>query len=183
MHTATHLFASWLVADMVSKNNRERLSLTVSGLVPDMDVLPAAVTAITGGTQKMAETYQQYHHVLAHNFTMALIVVCVALIINKGKYRVAFWAFIIFHIHLLADILGSAGPNRSIWAIKYLFPVSQKEVLFQGQWALNSWQNIIITIVLMAGIIYTAKIKGYSLVSLLSKRVDRIFVETIKNRL
>lgn len=117
MHIATHLFASWLVADAVSKNNRERLSLTVSGLIPDMDVLPAAVAAITGGTQKIAETYQQYHHVLAHNVTAALILVCAILMINKGKGRVAFWAFIIFHIHLLADILGSAGPNGSIWSI------------------------------------------------------------------
>ncbi|MDO9026567.1 MAG: metal-dependent hydrolase [bacterium] len=183
MHIATHLFASWLVADAVSKNNRERLSLTVSGLIPDMDVLPAAVTAITGGPQKMAETYQQYHHVLAHNFTVALVIGCVALILNKGNCRVAFWAFIIFHLHLLADILGSAGPNGSIWSIKYLYPFSHNEILFQWQWVLNSWQNITITIVLIAGIIYTAKIKGYSLISLLSKRADRIFVETLRNRL
>jgi hypothetical protein len=182
MHIATHFFASWLLADAVSENDRERGMLTLSGVLPDIDVLPAALMAFTGSSQTITDVYQKYHHVLAHNFTFAIILSAAVLLLTRGKYKAALWAFIIFHLHLLFDLLGSAGPDGSIWALHYLYPFSPKPLVFNGQWALNAWPNIVITLALMAFTIYQAKRKGYSPLVLISKKADRIFVETLRNR-
>ncbi len=182
MHLATHFFVSWLLADVVAENDRERCILTFSGILPDIDILPATLMGFSGRSQTIIDVYQKYHHVLAHNFTAALILSAAVLLLTRRKYKTALWAFIIFHLHLLFDLLGSAGPDGSIWAINYLYPFSQTPLEFNGQWALNAWPNIIITLALMAFTIYQAKRKGYSPISMISKKADRIFVETISNR-
>ena len=88
------------------------------------------------------------------------------------------------HLHLLQDLLGSRGSGATdIWPIHYLEPLS-KELTFawSGQWALASWQNTTITVVLMVYVLALAVRRGYSPVGLFSTRGDAAFVETLRRR-
>ena len=64
----------------------------------------------------------------------------------------AFLVFISFHLHLLCDLIGARGPDGDQWPIPYLKPFSNAvQLTWHGQWALNAWQNFVITGLLLAG--------------------------------
>jgi hypothetical protein len=52
----------------------------------------------------------------------------------------------------------------------------------KGQWALNAWPNIAITIALLAVVFVLAWKRGYSPVELFSRRADEKFVATLRRR-
>jgi hypothetical protein len=55
-------------------------------------------------------------------------------------------------------------------------------LVWSGQWALSSWQNNLITVLLMAVTLYLAWRRGFSPLSLIWPRGDRVFVETLQAR-
>jgi membrane-bound metal-dependent hydrolase YbcI (DUF457 family) len=98
--------------------------------------------------------------------------------------RVAALAFAGVHLHLFEDVIGSRGPDGFQWPLPYLWPFSNSvSIAWDGQWFLNAWQNIAITIALLGATFVLARSRGYSPVGLLSARADALFVAALRRRL
>ena len=85
---------------------------------------------------------------------------------------------------MLCDLVGSRGPTTDdIWPIHYLAPLSDAaSFAWKGPWELNAWPNIAITVLLLSWAFASAIRSWYSPVGALSRRADRIFVKTVRNR-
>ncbi len=92
-------------------------------------------------------------------------------------------AVLSFHIHLLGDLVGGGGPDGERWAIAYLWPATEKlQPAWQGQWAINAWQNVVITGLLIVAVCALARRRGYSPLELLSEKADAAFVGAVRSR-
>ena len=88
-----------------------------------------------------------------------------------------------FHSHILGDVIGARGPDGYQWPIPYLLPFSRTpELVWSGQWALNAWQNFVITAIALSLTFYIAWSRGHSPLEIFSSRADRAFVETLRTR-
>ncbi len=85
----------------------------------------------------------------------------------------ALLVFISFHLHLLCDLIGARGPDGDQWPIPYLKPFSNAiQLTWHGQWALNAWQNFVITGFLLLATFWIAWRYGSSPVELVSEEVE-----------
>jgi hypothetical protein len=95
----------------------------------------------------------------------------------------ALLVFISFHLHLLCDLVGARGPDGYQWPIPYIQPFSNTvQLAWQGQWALNGWQNIILTLLLLLATLWLAWKNATSPVELFSPRASLAFVQTLRRR-
>lgn len=95
---------------------------------------------------------------------------------KQQKAVTVLFVLISFHLHLLCDVLGSRGPDGYQWPIPYLLPFSKAwQWTWQGQWALNAWPNLLITMLAIAVTFYLAWQRGYSPLELISKKIDEQF--------
>jgi len=89
-----------------------------------------------------------------------------------------------FHLHLLGDLVGSRGPDGYQWPIPYLLPFSDRwQLTWTGQWELNAWPNILLTVLFLVATLYLACKRGYSPLELISKRMDDAFVAALRRKL
>ncbi len=94
----------------------------------------------------------------------------------------AFLVFISFHLHLLCDLIGARGPDGDQWPIPYLKPFSNTmQLTWHGQWALNAWQNFVITGFLLLATFWIAWKYGSSPVELVSERGNNRFVQSVRS--
>ncbi|MFH1738398.1 MAG: metal-dependent hydrolase [bacterium] len=183
MHSTTHFLLSWLVADSAPLNRRERAIVTVAGVVPDIDALGVVAELATRGSDTPLLWWSENHHVLAHNLAFGFMYAVGAFALATKRWRTALLAFLCFHLHLLCDVIGARGPDGYQWPISYLFPFSEKwQLVWDGQWALNAWPNFFITAIALALTLYLAIKRGYSPIEMVSKKADRVFVETLRKR-
>ena len=92
--------------------------------------------------------------------------------------------FVSFHLHLLCDLLGARGPDGDQWPIPYLKPFSNAvQLTWHGQWALNAWQNFVITGLLLLATFWIAWKHGSSPVELVSDSANESFVSALRRRL
>ncbi len=183
MNLITHLLTGWALANAVPLDRRDRAIVTIASIAPDVDGLGIVVEHTPLNEIIPLHLFSDYHHVLAHNLGFGLLMFIIALIINRRKLLAPSMVFVVFHIHLLADIVGSRGPDGYQWPIPYLLPFSANcQVVWKGQWALVSWQNIAITIILMGLTIQLAWKRGYSPVEMISERADAKIIETLRAR-
>jgi inner membrane protein len=95
----------------------------------------------------------------------------------------AFLVFISFHLHLLCDLIGARGPDGDQWPIPYLQPLSNAlQLTWHGQWALNAWQNFVITGFLLLATFWIAWKQGNSPLELVSESANRSFTEALRDR-
>jgi LexA-binding, inner membrane-associated putative hydrolase len=88
-----------------------------------------------------------------------------------------------FHLHLLCDLIGARGPDGYQWPIPYLKPFSSAwQLTWHGQWALNAWQNFVITGLLLLATFWIARKYGSSPVELMSQRWNRECVDALRQR-
>ena len=183
MSPVTHFLVGWVVANADHLNRRERAAVTVSGVIPDIDSLGIIAEKLTQGSDHPLLWWSKYHHVLAHNLGFGLFVATVVFVMAKKKWLTTGLAFLSFHLHLLGDIVGARGPDGYQWPIPYLHPFSNAwEITWQGQWAINAWQNFVITGVALLITFFLACKRGYSPLEMLSTSADRAFVQTIRAR-
>ncbi|HET6267551.1 MAG TPA: metal-dependent hydrolase [Acidobacteriota bacterium] len=185
MNPVTHLLLSWTIAERSKLDLRDRKIVTWSGLVPDLDglsVIPDILHDVL--KQPPTEYFFLYHHRLTHGLPAALICSAVAAALSRSRFRTAVWAFLVFHVHLLCDLVGSRGPDPGdIWPIHYLAPLSGKlSFQWSGQWPLNAWPNIALTVLLLIYVFVQAVRKGESPLLLFSQRANEVFVATLRNR-
>ena len=184
MNPVTHFFIGWLTANTAQVERRERMLITVAGVAPDADGLVIVGDFLAEKSTEQLELWSTYHHVLGHNISFAALVMATAFLLARKRRSVtAFLAGISFHLHLLGDLIGSRGPEGHQWPMPYLLPFSNAwQWIWQGQWVLNSWQNLLITVSVMGTSFYLAWKTGYSPLEMISAKADRGFITTLRNR-
>jgi len=183
MMPVSHFLISWGAANTVNLNKRERMAVTLAGVAPDIDGFGIIAELLTKNTGHPLYWWSNYHHVIAHNILFGIITAVVCFSVAKRRFKTALMALATFHIHLLCDVLGAKGPDGSQWPIPYLLPFSKVwQWAWEGQWLLNAWQNVVITAVALAFTFYLAWRRGFSPLEIFSKKADRVFVNTLRNR-
>lgn len=183
MSPVTHLLTSWVVANMANLTLRDRVLVTMSGVVLDIDALGVIAEIATENTSTPLYWWSTYHHVLCHNIGFGLILIIIVALIAVRRWITVFLALIAFHLHLLGDLVGSRGPDDYQWPIPYLLPFSDHwQLTWQGQWTLNAWPNILFTVLLLGITFYLAWKLGYSPLEMVSKRADGAFVSMLRRK-
>ena len=183
MSPVTHFLASWVIASFPKLERRDVALVTFAGVAPDLDGLGAIPELLTRHSDHPLDWFSRYHHVLAHNLTFAILVAIAVLFFSKRKWLSAGLSLLAVHLHFLMDIAGSRGPDGYIWSIPYLAPFSAKlQLAWGGQWALNSWQNVVITCALLAATMVRAIQIGRSPVEIFSPAADQKVVAALRQR-
>ena len=198
MSPVTHFFTGWLLAT-VSQNGtaglsrREKTLVVAAAVAPDLDGLGAIPELLTRHSAHPLLWFTQYHHSL-HTLAFALVVTFVAFLLSARANRAngqivhpwttALLVFLSFHLHLLCDLVGARGPDGDQWPIPYLLPFSNVlQLTWHGQWALNAWQNFVITGILLVVTFWIAWKYGSSPVELMSDKWNQKLVEALRSRL
>lgn len=184
MSPITHFLASWTAADIARLRGRDAALATWCGLLPDADGLGLVVDLTNRVLGRYSYYYWQYHHAVLHGILGALTIPLVMCAMARNRLRVFLIGLVAVHLHLVCDAVGSRGPTAAdLWPIPYLAPFSSRWTFqWAGQWPLDAWPNFAFTVVLLIYAFSRAIRSGYSPVSVFSRRADRVFVDTIKNR-
>jgi inner membrane protein len=183
MNPASHLLISWAVANTAAINRRDRILVTLAGIVPDIDGGGIVAEWLTENTATPLIWYSKFHHVLGHNLGFALVLAAAVFWLSAQRWTTAFLALLAFHLHLLGDLVGSRGPDGYQWPIPYFRPFSADgQLTWQGQWELNAWPNILITLLTLAVILYLSWRRGHSPLELVSQKADSAFVAGLRRR-
>ena len=184
MNPITHFLAGWAAANGDGLGRRERVLVTLAGVVPDVDGIGIVGNLLTQNTEHGVDWWENWHHVFAHNLPFGLLVAGgVYALARARKGMAAALALVAFHLHVLGDVVGGRGPEGYTWPIPYLWPFSNSPRLeWSGQWALNAWPNFVITGTLLAIMFYVAWKRGYSPLEMISPRVDAAFVSALRAR-
>ena len=181
MNPATHLLIGWSIANTCNINRRERALVTIVGVIPDIDGAGFFIDFIT--SDQYPSLYIKYHHILGHNICFGLLLFLIALWLSRRRIVTALLVFLSFHIHLLADLAGSMGPDGYQWPIPYLLPFSNAwQLVWSGQWELNAWPNFAITFTTILMMFYIAWKRGVSPLEIVSIKANNSFVAVLRNR-
>lgn len=176
----THFLAGWALAHTTELNARDRMLVTVAGVIPDMDGLGLLVDLATRGA---TDWWGKYHHELGHNLGFCLLVTVAFAVAAQRRGAVALLVLLSFHLHLLCDLAGARGPDGDQWPIPYLMPFSSTpRLIWSGQWALNAWPNLLITAGLIALALRWAWQRGYTPLEMISARADAAVVAALRRR-
>jgi len=184
MNPITHFLLSWGVANTLpNSTKRDRAIITLAGVAPDLDGFGIVAEAFTRHTSHPLLWWTDYHHILGHNILAAAVVTGLAALFASSRLSTAILACATFHLHLLCDVAGARGPDGEQWPIPYLLPFSTSvQWTWRDQWALNAWQNMVITAVAIAATLVLARRRGYSPLEMVSRKADRVFVEALRRR-
>ena len=183
MSPETHLLASWIIAAKTTNNPRDCRLVTLAGILPDLDG-SGIVWDLGRELLGLPSTslYATYHHWLLHGIFGGLAISGALAAFGREKWRVVALAFLVFHLHLLCDLVGSRGPEiTDLWPIYYLGPFTRSGmVIWAGQWRLDSWINRYITVALFLYSIWLPLKLGHSVVGVFNRRADAIFVGVLR---
>lgn len=157
----------WIISQPLEKR-RDRLFVTTASVVPDFDGAGALISI---------DYYSEYHHVFGHNLFFGLLLLLVSMRLGFDKRKVPLLGFISFNSHILGDLLGSGAG----WGIPYFWPLDKitYEFSYPYQWELDSWQNLVVTVICIFVIIALGYSKKRTIVELFSASADLKVVEVI----
>ena len=182
MSPATHFLTGWLLANTTSLERRDRALVASAAVVPDIDGLGFIPELLTRNSAHPILWFSQYHHAL-HTLLFALVVTIAAFFLARQQWKTALLVFLSFHFHLFCDLVGARGPDGYQWPIPYLFPFSNSlQLTWHGQWALNAWPNILITVILIFITLWLAWRVGRSPLEFVSVKADAAMVNTLRGR-
>jgi inner membrane protein len=200
MSPVTHFFAGWLLASVYPTGSptpltrREKILVVAAAVAPDIDGVGLLPELLTRNSSHPLMWFSQYHHLL-HTLAFALICTLSAFLIagNFGNssdhsatthpWLTAALVFISFHLHLLCDLIGARGPDGYQWPIPYLKPFSNAmQLTWQGQWALNGWQNFAFTGLLLLTTLWLAWKYNTSPLELVSQPANQAFTQVLRQR-
>ena len=180
MSPVNHLLTGWLVANSnESFTARERMAITLACVIPDLDGLGIIAESLTHGSFRW---WGDFHHVLAHNLLFGSVLSLLVYLFFRRNWMVAGFVFITFHLHLIEDLLSGRDGDGYTWSIQYLYPFSNNEWVWSGQWELNAWPNFFVIIFLLLLTFYLAWKRAYSPIEMISRRADEIFVSSLRER-
>jgi membrane-bound metal-dependent hydrolase YbcI (DUF457 family) len=178
MNIITHALMGWCIGQRCSRQISEVTVVAAASVIPDVDALGAVVDLVRGGE---AELFSAYHHKFGHCLPFCLFLLLVIHFIWKNG-RLTLWFAAVFHLHLLCDIIGAKGPDGYQWPIFYFFPFSDQGIVWQHQWEINAWPNIVLTIWLLYLFFKQSAQAGYSPLSFISRSIDQKVVQTLQKR-
>ena len=182
MSPVTHFLTGWVAANCAKLNRRERVIVTLACVAPDLDGLGIIPEVLTRNSSHPVLWFTLYHHSL-HSLAFAVVVATVAFVLANHRWKSALLALLTFHIHLLEDVLGSRGPDGYQWPIPYVWPFSSKmQLTWSGQWGLNAWPNVSISVVLLAITFWLACRREYSTLEMFSLKADAAFISALRKR-
>src|ERR1041384_4191887 len=161
----THLLMSWLVAAKTTTNPRDCRLATLAGLLPDADGLGLIVDVANDLLgRRPTHYYAQFHHYWLHGLFGAALITLTLTLFARQRGRVALVALVLFHLHVLCDFVGSRGPSpEDLWPIFYFGPFDKDPMwIWKGQWALDGWQNQVISVALLFVALAVAVREGHS---------------------
>ena len=179
MNIITHGLIGWGLGQRFAIEKREAAVYCIVSLIPDIDALGVVFDLIKGGE---AELFSAWHHKFGHNIFFGLFISVFAALVCSKKLRAGLLALIFFHLHLFCDLIGARGPDGDQWPIYYWFSYSEKGYTWSGQWEINAWPNIAITVFFIGLILKQTANYGYSPFVFISKHLENLFVNTIKKR-
>jgi inner membrane protein len=165
-----HLVISWVLSNFNYESRRDRIVTTLCGVLPDVDGLGFVLDKING--DQSFSHYIQWHRTFGHNIFTFLSIAVITFFLCKRKLRPVLVALMIFSVHMFFDLVGSAGPEGSIWPLYPFWPVNDYEFSVPWQWALNDWKNIAITAVFIVLMLVMAVKKRRSFLEIISTRLD-----------
>ena len=74
MSPITHFLTGWVVANSANLNRRDRILVTLAGIVPDLDGLGIVAEIATENSSNFLPWWSKYHHVLGHNLGFGLMI-------------------------------------------------------------------------------------------------------------
>ncbi len=182
MSPVTHFLTGWVFANCARLERKERALVTLACVIPDVDGLGIIPELLTRNSAHPLLWFTLYHHSL-HTLAFALVVAVVAFALARQRWKTGLLALLSFHLHLLEDVLGSRGPDGYQWPIPYLQPFSHSlQFAWRGEWALNGWPNVAITIALLLVTLGLAWWRGFSPLEMISAKADAAFVGTLRRR-
>jgi inner membrane protein len=182
MSPVTHFLTGWSLANGARLDQRERALVTLACVAPDVDGLGIVPEWLTSNSAHPLNWFTLYHHRL-HTLAFSLIVAALAAAFSREKWKTAWLALLSFHIHLFEDMVGSRAPDGYQWPIPYLSPFSSAvQLSWHGQWALNAWPNVVITIALLLLTLWLAWRRGFSPVEMISTKADSALVAALRHR-
>lgn len=182
MSPVTHFLSGWVIANCASLNRKDRALVTLACVAPDVDGLGIIPELLTRNSAHPLLWFTLYHHSL-HNLAFAIIVAALAFAVATKRWKTASLAFLSFHLHLFEDILGSRGSDGYQWPIPYLQPFSSAlQLAWRGEWGLNAWPNVVITVVLLLVTFWLAWRRGFSPLEMISAKADAVFVRALRQR-
>jgi membrane-bound metal-dependent hydrolase YbcI (DUF457 family) len=184
MSPFTHLLASWAIADRLSDDGRDIALISWAGVAPDLDGLGLIPDFVNRHAGMPSHYYAEYHHFVLHGLLGALLIPATLCGLARWRLAVFIGGFAMVHLHLLADLLGSRGSDlQRLWPINYLGPFTmQGTVLWPGQWPLNGWPNIMLTLLLLAYSMWRAAKGARSPAILFGRRVNDACVRALRSR-
>jgi inner membrane protein len=182
MSPVTHFLAGWLLANTTSLNLRERGLVVCAAVAPDLDGLGIIPELLTRNSAHPLLWFSAYHHTL-HTLAFAVLVTCVSFVLARQRWKTALLVFVSFHLHLLCDLMGARGPDGYQWPIPYLLPFSKSvQLSWHSQWALNAWQNVLITAVMLMLTLWVAWRNGRSPLEFISQKANDTLVVALRTR-
>jgi inner membrane protein len=182
MSPVTHFFSGWVLANCAQLNRKDRALVTLACVIPDIDGLGIIPELLTRNSAHPLLWFTLYHHSL-HNLAFALVVAALAFALATRKWTTGLFALLSFHLHLFEDLIGSRGPDGYQWPIPYLQPFSAAlQLSWRGQWGLNAWPNVVLTIALLVITLWLAWRRGFSPLEMISARADASLVSVLRQR-
>lgn len=183
MSPVTHLLIGWECGHVFGSTARDRNLITWASVFPDVDgfgIIFDVAAKVLG--LPPSHFYATLHHWLLHGLFGALLMTAIAFGAATKKLYTATICLFVVHLHFLCDLVGSRGPTSSdIWPIHYLGPFSEALTLsWQGQWPLNGWPNIAITLMLIMLVVRQAVRDGISPFLLVSHQANEAFINILR---
>lgn len=184
MGPVTHGLISWWVANARPMARRDRLLVFLAGVLPDIDGLPILFSR---------DLYFRWHHIACHNLCFGLICFGLIALLAEKRLLCVGLAFVSFHLHLAGDYFGSGGWDGRflhVWPLPYLYPLvgGWDGDTFVGpawywntwQWPLSSWINQLVSMIGLAGLIYTGVYLDRTWFEFVTPRFDEQFCATLR---
>jgi inner membrane protein len=182
MSPVTHFLSGWVLANCVRFGRKDRILATLACVIPDIDGLGIIPELLTRNSSHPLLWFTLYHHSL-HNLEFALVVAALSFAFATRKWATGLLALLSFHLHLLEDLIGSRGPDGYQWPIPYLQPFSSSlQLSWRGEWGLNAWPNVVITIALLLITLWLAWHRGFSPLEMISVKADASLVAALRQR-
>jgi inner membrane protein len=183
MSPVTHFLISWTVAAPLPLTTRDKALICLAGVAPDLDGVGIVAEVLTRHAQHPLTWFSDYHHILGHNIVFASVVTLLIFALAKDRWMTALMSCVTFHLHLFCDLIGARGPDGYQWPVPYLLPFSHSGGwVWHGQWPLNGWPNLVITLATLLFVFVLAWHSGESPLEFLSAKANREFVAALRAR-